>query len=102
MTALRKVNGLYSVGYNRLKLRHSEVDDIEDLIKVVKESTTGGYNIAQPIFNNDGQREVFFYNWTEFLINYFNTVSQIKKQHHFILYRDKIGIVTSRNKIFRP
>lgn len=47
-------------GLFKLKLRYSEVDDMEDLIKVVNESTTGGYNVAQPIFNNDGQRNVFF------------------------------------------
>src|SRR6266496_2694645 len=41
-------------GLLKLKLRKSEVDNIEDLIKVIKESTTGEYNIAQPIFNNDG------------------------------------------------
>jgi len=33
---------------------------MEDLVKTVKESTTGGYNIAQTILNSDGQREVFF------------------------------------------
>jgi len=86
-------------GLFKLKLRYSEVDDMEDLIKVVKESTTGGYNVAQPIFNNDGQRNVFFYNWTEFLVNYFNTVPQIKKQHHFILSQDKIGIVEVKTAV---
>jgi hypothetical protein len=72
-------------GLFKLKLRHSKVDDIWDLVNVVKESTTGGYNIAQMVLNSDGQQEVFFYGWTEFLINYFNAIPQIKKQHHFIL-----------------
>jgi hypothetical protein len=86
-------------GLLKLKLRHSEVDDIWDLVNVVKESTTGGYNIAQTILNSDGQREVFFYGWTEFLINYFNTVPQIKKQHHFILSRDNIGYVEVKTAV---
>ena len=40
-------------GLFKLKLRRSEVDDIGDLIKVVKESTPGRHNIAQTIFNSD-------------------------------------------------
>jgi hypothetical protein len=86
-------------GLFKLKLRQSEVDDMEDLVKVVKESTIGGYNVAQTIFNSDGQREVFFYKWTEFLINYFNSVPQIKKQHHFVLNQDRIGFVEVKTAI---
>ncbi|CAB4417946.1 unnamed protein product [Rhizophagus irregularis] len=51
----------------KLKLRHSEVDDMWDLVNVVKESTPGGYNIATTVLNGDGQREVFFYSWTDIL-----------------------------------
>ena len=86
-------------GLFKLKLRHSEVDDMKDLVKVVKESTVGGYNIAQTIFNSNGQREVFFYGWTEFLVNYFNPVPQIKKQHHFVLNRDRIGFVEIKTAV---
>jgi len=45
-------------GLLKLKLRHSEVDDIWDLVNVVKESTPGGYNIAQTVLKSDGQRDV--------------------------------------------
>ncbi|RGB24601.1 hypothetical protein C1646_772843 [Rhizophagus diaphanus] len=38
-------------GLFKLKLRHSEVDDMWDLVNVVKESTPGGYNIAQTVLN---------------------------------------------------
>ncbi len=86
-------------GLLKLKLRHSEVDDIWDLVNVVKESTPGGYNIAQTVLKSDGQRDVFFYGWTEFLLNYFNTVPQIKKQHHFILSQDKIGYVEIKTAV---
>src|SRR3954471_10586510 len=48
-------------GLIKLKLKKAEVDDLDDLIKnVVEKSTGGNFNIAQPIFNENGDREVFF------------------------------------------
>ena len=68
-------------GLFKLKLRHSEVDDIEDLVKVVKELTIGGYNIAQTILNSDRQREVFFMvglnSWLIILIQFHKLKSNI-------------------------
>ena len=69
-------------GLFKLKLHHSEVDTLEDLAQVVKDSTPGGYNIPQLIVNNN-ERRVNFFNWTEFLDNYFDRVPNILKQHHF-------------------
>ena len=56
-------------GLFKLKLKNSEVDDLEDLVKVV-ESSTNGYNNAQTIYDGNGERKVFFYRWTEYLNNH--------------------------------
>jgi len=46
-------------GLFKLKLKKSEVDDLEDLVNVV-ESSTNGYNNAQTIYDGNGERKVFF------------------------------------------
>ena len=76
----------------KMKIRSDRLLSKSDLIRFCG-TLPGGHNIAQTIFNSDRWRDVFFYNWTEYLVNYFNPVSQIKKHHYFVLNRDKIGIV---------
>ncbi len=80
-------------GLFKLKLRKSEMDNLDDLVQVVNNSTVGRYNLAQTIFDKEGKRVVFFYAWTEFLTNYFKPVPSILKQHHFIFSKDNIGFV---------
>ena len=48
-------------GLFKLKLSHSEVDDLEDLVQVIKNSTVNRYNILQLIIEN-GERKVNFFN----------------------------------------
>ena len=47
-------------GLIKLLLWKSEVDNLEDLVKVVQNSTPGGYNIAQTIFDNEGNKLYIF------------------------------------------
>lgn len=72
------------------------MDNLDDLVQVVNDSTTNGYNLAQTIFDKEGKRVVSFYAWTEFLTKYFKPVPQILKQHHFLFHKDNIGIVSYR------
>jgi len=48
-------------GLFKLKLRKAEVDNLDDLIQVVKDSTVGKYNLAQTVFDKEEKRIVFFY-----------------------------------------
>jgi len=85
-------------GLIKLLLRKSEVDNLEDLIKVVENSTPGGYNIAQTIFDNNGNQIVHFYEWTDWLKQNFITIPNILKQHYFefnSLYQGQVKISTS-------
>jgi len=74
-------------GLFKLKLKNSEVDDLEDLVNVV-ELSTNGYNNAQTIYDETGERKVFFHNWTEYLKKYFKPLPNILKYHHFIFNQE--------------
>ena len=88
-------------GLFKLKLHNSEVDDLEDLAQVVRDSTLYNYNIPQLIVEN-GKRKVKFFNWTLFLNNYFDIVPQILKQHHFYFSNNNIGYVFIKTAINEP
>ena len=46
-------------GLFKLKLKNSEVDNLEDLVNVIV-SSTNGYNVAQTIYDENDERKVFF------------------------------------------
>jgi len=85
-------------GLFKLKLKNSEVDDLEDLVNVV-ESSTNGYNIAQTIYDENDERKVFFNSWTEYLKNFFKPLPNILKYHHFIFNQEEPGIVYVKKSI---
>ena len=86
-------------GLLKLKLRKSEVDNLNDLVKVVENSTPGGFNKSQTIFDENGNRIVHFYNWVEFLSKHFKTIPNILKYHHFTLHKNSIEKVEVQKTI---
>jgi hypothetical protein len=87
-------------GLIKLLLRKSEVDNLNDLIKIIQHSTTGKYNIAQTVFDDKGNQVVHFYEWTDWLKQNFTTIPNILKQHYFefnSLDKGKVKISTSSN-----
>ncbi|KAF0535459.1 chaperonin: PROVISIONAL [Gigaspora margarita] len=85
-------------GLIKLLLRKSEVDNLDDLVKVVQNSTPGRFNIAQTVFDNKGNQVVHFYEWTDWLKQKFITIPDILKQHYFefnSLDKGKVKISTS-------
>ena len=85
-------------GLFKLKLKNSEVDDLEDLVDVV-ESSTNGYNKVQTIYDKNGERKVFFYRWAEHLRKFFKPLPYILKYHHFIFNQKEPGIVHVKESI---
>ena len=85
-------------GLFKLKLKNSEVDDLEDLVDVV-ESSTNGYNKVQTIYDKNGERKVFFYRWAEHLRKFFKPLPYILKYHHFIFNQKEPGIVYVKESI---
>ena len=83
-------------GLFKLKLRNSEADDLNDLMHIVEQSTTGGYNKADTVIDFNGNRKITFYNWSQFLDQFFTHVPSILMHHHFIMSRDHPGKVKIR------
>ncbi len=86
-------------GLIKLKMRNSEVQDLSDLVKVVHNSTVGGFNTAQTIYDSNGFQKVRFYKWTEFLNKQFIRIPQILQQHHFEISNKKNGTVNIQTKM---
>ena len=86
-------------GLLKLKLRKSEVDNLDDLVKVVENSTIGGFNKTQTVFDKNKNCVVHFYNWTEYLLKYFKPIPNILKYYHFILNKNSIGKVEIKKSI---
>lgn len=85
-------------GLFKLKLKNSEVDDLEDLVNVIV-SSTNGYNVAQTIYDENDERKVFFYSWTEYLKKIFKPLPNILKYHHFNFNQEEPGIVYVKKSI---
>ncbi len=86
-------------GLLKLKLRKSEVDNLDDLVKVVESSTIGGFNQVQIVFDKNNNHIVHFYDWTKFLLKFFKLIPNILKYHHFILHKDNIGNVEIKETV---
>ena len=85
-------------GLIKLLLQKSEVDNLKDLVKVIQNSTSSRYKIAQTIFNNNRNQLIHFYKWTNWLKQKFTTIPNILKQHYFefnSLYQENIKISIS-------
>ncbi|GES84677.1 hypothetical protein GLOIN_2v1777628 [Rhizophagus clarus] len=82
-----------------IQLRKSDVDNLDDLVNVVENSTLRGYNRAQTIFNKNGDHVVHFYNWTEYLLKFFKTIPNILKYHYFTFHMNNIGKVEIKEKV---
>jgi len=48
-------------GLLKLKLRKSEVDNLNNLVKVIESSTIGGFNQVQTVFNKNNNHIMHFY-----------------------------------------
>jgi len=79
-------------GLIKLKSRKSEVDDIDDLVEIVNNSTTAMYNLAQPVYENN-ERKVDFYQWNAFLSKYFKILPGISKYYHFLFESEHPGYI---------
>jgi hypothetical protein len=70
-------------GLFKHKLRHSDVNCVDDIAEVVKQSSPAGHNLPQLVFNGNEQK-VHFYQWTRFLGKYFADTKGSSKYQHFI------------------
>ena len=81
-------------GLIKKKYSRSVVDTMEDVQKMVIESSPGGHNLAQPIRNpRTDEMYVHWYDWTNFLKMSFKSIPSITKYHHFRMDKDNPGQV---------
>ena len=69
-------------GLLKLKFRNSEVDDLNNLMHVVEQSTIGGYNQVDTVIDFNGFWRITFYNWTKFLDQFYISISSLLKQQY--------------------
>ena len=72
-------------GLMKQRYRRSHVSDLNDIKRVVSESTISGLNVPQLVEKEDGEVFVQQYNWQAFLSPYFKTLEGIKSLHHLRL-----------------
>ena len=68
--------------------RRTRVDTISGIQRVVENSPTYGANTAQLIHGTDGNVHVHYYDWSEFLKQYYKTIPSLTKYHNFIVRHD--------------
>lgn len=74
--------------------RLSVVDTIQDIARVVTESSPSGKNLAQTTVTPTGSRIVYWIEWTSFLQQFFKPIPQITSYHHFLVSKEEPGVVT--------
>ena len=83
-------------GLIKKRYRRSSVDTLNDIVCVVKESTTTKQNKAQLIRSLDGVKNGVFFQWTVFLQQFFKSIQNILKYHSFTVGTDRPGAVVLR------
>jgi hypothetical protein len=77
--------------------RRTSVSTLIDIEDVVKSSILDGRNIPQMTVDcRTGERYVTWYNWSEYLGKYFQTLPGILKYHHFRLDTSELGTVFTK------
>ena len=73
--------------------KNTPVSSLPDIEKLVSNSSILGKNIPLPTVDISGKRNVFWYDWSEFLSNYFSPIPAITKYHHFRFDHSSPGVV---------
>ena len=63
--------------------RHTAVSSLPDIEKVISNSSISGKNIPQPTVDSNGKRHVVWYNWSDYLSQFFSTIQGISQYYHF-------------------
>lgn len=80
-------------GLIKRKYKHSRVDTMVDIENAVLSSTVSGANKAQLIQDGSGKTLVTWYNWKDFLDQFYKNVPNITTYHHFRMDKDNPGVV---------
>ena len=76
--------------------RKSLVDTMDDIVRVVEESSIAGKNKAQLTVSSNGTRHVHWIDWSKVFSEFFKPIPGITSFHHFKVSKEKPGIVTCK------
>lgn len=80
-------------GLIKRKYRKTRVSSVEQLSKVVTDSTLTGANEVQLAYDKTSNYQVPCYDWKTFLSNYFKVIPSILKYQHFYFSNINPGVV---------
>ena len=83
-------------GLFKRQFRRATVDTMVDVMRVMKESSVAGKNIPNPTVDALGQRNCEWYDWSSFLGEYFRTIPNITKYHHFSVSKENPGEIVCK------
>ncbi len=87
-------------GLLKQKFRRSEVNCLDDLVRVV--TTSASSNTAQLVGTQSGDVIVPTYNWSEHFGSHMKKIPNITTYHHFLFSSDKPGVITVKEHIGSP
>ena len=82
-------------GLIKRKFRRSKVSSLSQIAEVVESSTTGGQNKAY-IIGDESMKPFTYYDWADFLSDFFTTIPHITTYYHFRCKSDHPGVVFVR------
>ena len=81
-------------GIWKVKWRDSDVETLAEVANSVRCSSRGGHN--QPQLIDDPVNPVTFYAWKLLLADYFVTIKNLTKYHHFFMSAKEPGVVSCK------
>ncbi|KAI0221828.1 hypothetical protein LSAT2_026916 [Lamellibrachia satsuma] len=85
-------------GLLKQKFRRTPVSCLDDMVRVTKESTMTGVNLAQLVGNENHQVQVPLYSWQTFFFGSFKPLLGMKQFHHFRFSSEEPGVVFARKQ----
>ena len=87
-------------GLFKQRFRRSEVNSLNDIVKVVEESSC--VNKSQLVGTSDGDTIVHSFDWTGYLAPFFKRIKSIKAYHHFVVNSETPGQILMRKTCDGP
>lgn len=89
-------------GLIKYRYRRSRVYTYEQLANVIERSTENGHNLCQRYHNTQGEPQITYRDWSNWLLKYFRKLPNLTNYHHFSMSRTKPGVVTVKERLDAP
>lgn len=86
-------------GLIRRLYRKSKIYTYNQLVELIQNSSSNGLVLCQPFLNEKSEQNYQYYEWTSWLLKFFNKLPEITKYHHFSFNKEKPGEVIVKESI---